>query len=283
MSISRRWPFIAYTSAALSCDDAFHGLVAEASNADRASTTKKSERFPSLVFLFATLIAPPLLGQPVSPNFGTATTSTYSIGACDVKDMSGNASFPTNDCAYVTTADTGSPTVAELGFPVHLPTGVLITSIKTYYFNNNSIAHPSLRLSKASVTGVATQVVDLSPSSNDGGATSFTVNLAPPHQVDDLNFSYSILAAISSNSGAGLRQAIYKFDVNYMLQVSPAPATATFGDVPTSSPQFQFVEALVAAGITAGCGGGNYCPTSPVTRGQMAVFLAKALGLNFPN
>jgi hypothetical protein len=235
------------------------------------------------VVLFAALIAPPLLGQPVSPNFGTATTSTYSIGACDAKDMSGNASFPTNDCAYVTTTDTGSPTVAELGFPVHLPTGVLITSITTYYFNNNSIAHPSLRLSEASVAGVAGQIVDLSPTSNGGGTTSFTVDLVPPHQVDDSSFSYAILAAISSNSGAGLRQTIIKFDVNYMLQVSPAPATATFGDVPTSSPQFQFVEALVAAGITAGCGGGNYCPNSPLTRGQMAVFLAKALGLNFPN
>ena len=28
-------------------------------------------------------------------------------------------------------------------------------------------------------------------------------------------------------------------------------------------------------GITAGCGGGNYCPTLPSTRGQMAVFLTK--------
>ncbi len=65
--------------------------------------------------------------------------------------------------------------------------------------------------------------------------------------------------------------------------VSPAPGTATFSDVPTSSPQFKFVEALAAAGITAGCGGGNYCPDQPITRGQMAVFLSAALGLNWPN
>jgi hypothetical protein len=43
--------------------------------------------------------------------------------------------------------------------------------------------------------------------------------------------------------------------VYYHLQVSPAPATATFGDVPTEHPFFQFVQALVASGITAGCGG----------------------------
>jgi hypothetical protein len=64
-----------------------------------------------------------------------------------------------------------------------------------------------------------------------------------------------------------------------MRQVSPAPSVASFNDVPTSHSQFQFIEALAASAITAGCGGGNYCPNSPLTRGQMAVFLAKALGL----
>jgi hypothetical protein len=38
-----------------------------------------------------------------------------------------------------------------------------------------------------------------------------------------------------------------------------------------------------ASGITAGCGGGNFCPDNPLTRRQMAVFLAKALGLNWPD
>jgi len=63
------------------------------------------------------------------------------------------------------------------------------------------------------------------------------------------------------------------------LGVSPAPPSATFNDVPTSHPFFQFIEALYASGITAGCGGGNYCPDAALTRGQMAVYLAKALGL----
>ena len=31
--------------------------------------------------------------------------------------------------------------------------------------------------------------------------------------------------------------------------------------------------------ITGGCGGGNYCPNNPNTRGQMAVFLVKTFGL----
>jgi len=65
----------------------------------------------------------------------------------------------------------------------------------------------------------------------------------------------------------------------YELQVSPAPAIATFADVPVGAFAFQHIEALAASGITAGCGGGDYCPDAPVTRAQMAVFLSKALGL----
>jgi len=64
--------------------------------------------------------------------------------------------------------------------------------------------------------------------------------------------------------------------------VSPAPAAATFNDVPTGHPFFQYIEALAASQITGGCGNGNYCPDAPLTRGQMAVFLSKALGLHFP-
>jgi hypothetical protein len=71
--------------------------------------------------------------------------------------------------------------------------------------------------------------------------------------------------------------------IGYKLQVSPAPGAATFGDVPTNHPYFRFIEALYASGITAGCGAGNYCPGNAITRGEMAVFLAKALGLHFPN
>jgi hypothetical protein len=64
--------------------------------------------------------------------------------------------------------------------------------------------------------------------------------------------------------------------------VSDAPATPTFGDVANSHPFYQFIEALAKSGITGGCGGGSYCPDVPLTRGQMAVFLAKALGLHWP-
>jgi hypothetical protein len=57
---------------------------------------------------------------------------------------------------------------------------------------------------------------------------------------------------------------------------TPPAATGTlFGDVPASDPFAPWIEELASLGVTGGCGSGNYCPASPVTRAQMAVFLLK--------
>ena len=52
-----------------------------------------------------------------------------------------------------------------------------------------------------------------------------------------------------------------------------------FADVPASSPFCRWVEELARRGIVAGCGGGSYCPSAPVTREQMGVFLGVTFGL----
>jgi len=70
--------------------------------------------------------------------------------------------------------------------------------------------------------------------------------------------------------------------IHYKLQVSDPPVTATFTDVPTNHPFFRFVEALAAAGVTGGYPDGRFGVDDPITRGQMAVFLSSALGLNWP-
>ena len=56
----------------------------------------------------------------------------------------------------------------------------------------------------------------------------------------------------------------------------PACSVTVFGDVPCpGGPFVDWVNQLAAEGITAGCGGGNDCPGSSLTRAQMAVFLLK--------
>ncbi|HEY7863282.1 MAG TPA: PQQ-dependent sugar dehydrogenase [Thermoanaerobaculia bacterium] len=56
----------------------------------------------------------------------------------------------------------------------------------------------------------------------------------------------------------------------------PPPATGmVFGDVPQGSFAAAWIEELADRNITAGCGGGNYCPNAAVTRDQMAVMLLR--------
>jgi hypothetical protein len=60
----------------------------------------------------------------------------------------------------------------------------------------------------------------------------------------------------------------------------PACGTPVFNDVPASSPFCRWVEELFNRGIVTGCGGGNYCPTDPVSREQMGVFIAATFSLS---
>ena len=59
----------------------------------------------------------------------------------------------------------------------------------------------------------------------------------------------------------------------------PAPdalVSVDFLDVPPSQTFHDFVNAVARNGVTAGCGGGNFCPLASITRAQMAVFLLKS-------
>jgi hypothetical protein len=59
----------------------------------------------------------------------------------------------------------------------------------------------------------------------------------------------------------------------------PACTTPMFADVLATSPYCKWIEELARRGVVSGCGGGNYCPSNPVTRGQMAVFISSTFGL----
>ena len=86
-----------------------------------------------------------------------------------------------------------------------------------------------------------------------------------------------------ADPGTDISLGFASVEVTWHRQVSPPPPNPTFGDVPDTDVERPHVEALAASGITAGCGGGNFCPDATLTRRQMAVFLAKALGLHWLN
>jgi S-layer family protein len=116
---------------------------------------------------------------------------------------------------------------------------------------------------------------------------------APAHNWDE-DFAGPLNISWSTNAGQELVLDVeqapshnYQYfawvSVYWHRRLSPSPATATFSDVPTTHPFFRAIEALNASGITGGCGNGNFCPDKTVTRGEVAKFLAVALGLQWPN
>ena len=76
------------------------------------------------------------------------------------------------------------------------------------------------------------------------------------------------------------QMAIFLLRAKHGASYTPPPATGTvFGDVAASDFGADWIEELVTEGITSGCGGGNYCPADPATRGQMAVFIQRNFNL----
>jgi hypothetical protein len=78
-----------------------------------------------------------------------------------------------------------------------------------------------------------------------------------------------------------LRQQMAVFLLKTLLGSGYVPpgCTGVFDDVPCPSQYADWIEDIAARGITGGCGGNNFCPTNPSTRGQMAAFLTKTFGL----
>lgn len=98
--------------------------------------------------------------------------------------------------------------------------------------------------------------------------------------IGNLNHDYVLHVGLFGTASSTLSfRAVRVF---YRRQVGPAPDQPRFADVSASSLYFQYVEALAAAGVTTGCGAGHFCPDNPVTRAQLALILAKLMGLT-PN
>lgn len=226
---------------------------------------------------------------PADPEWGTSDWITMSIGPGDFVRRWGESTF--NGEPYLQNLEGVVPKSGEdvisMGSPVHLPTGALLQYVRLVYYDTYTTSNPSLGLYRFNGYGPSnTFIAGLSPSDFssgnrwvDFGPLNYTIDNAG----SNLGQPYHVLMVLHRSVATPAQQEkVFSLVFWYRLQVSPAPATATFSDVPVGAFAFQHIEALVASGITAGCGGGNYCPNNYVTRAQMAVFLAKALGLHFP-
>ncbi|WP_345323171.1 S-layer homology domain-containing protein [Candidatus Villigracilis proximus] len=143
----------------------------------------------------------------------------------------------------------------------------------------------------SNATGLNGNQADNSAGSS-GAAYVFTI--APVF--DDVPFSYwannfverLAKAGVTGGCGTGIycpdstvtraQMAVFLLKgIHGSSYTPPAVGVSTgFGDVATDYWAAAWIKQLAAEGVTSGCGGGNYCPDSVVTRAQMAIFLLKA-------
>lgn len=219
--------------------------------------------------------------QANSTAFGTSIVETV-IPAFAFKALSTSSSLSYNGHGY---AVSPVDSYAYLFAPLDLPTGAVISEI---YFNmaNNSQQGAGIWLCNSSfewdaqtvpsVTCPAGQSVPVGSAWSAYRLAQVTGYVNTPRAKSDDSL---LLAA---GLPAGGQAALHSVSILWQRTISPAPASPAFSDVPVDHGFYQHIGALAASNITTGCGSGKFCPDNPVTRGQMAVFLSKALGLHYP-
>ncbi|HMZ08350.1 MAG TPA: choice-of-anchor Q domain-containing protein [Anaerolineales bacterium] len=128
----------------------------------------------------------------------------------------------------------------------------------------------------------------------DSGDFSLTTSGVSDASITNVSGSGSVYT-VSVNTGSG--NGAVRLDIPYNTSITDIASNAltglpyvngetysiirdqTFSDTPTSYWAWQYIERLYNSGITGGCATNplSYCPTSPVTRGQMAVFLLRGI------
>jgi len=188
------------------------------------------------------------------------------------------ASGPSTGGTPVTIAGTDFEDGATVSIGGQPATNVVVTN-----FNQITATVPAL--AAGSLNDVVVTMPEGITGTLEKGWVSDFLDVPPANQ-----FYQFVTTLVSNGITAGVGGGMYGVDAPTLRQqmavfllkgkhglcFAPPPCTGTFPDVPCPSTFAAWIEALAAEGITGGCGGGNYCPQSPVRRDQMAVFLLKA-------
>ena len=222
----------------------------------------------------------PLLDGSVDPRlFGTQNHTITVVTGTQFRSSSCYFTDPAtlSDVCYCDACPVADHTYTTLD----IPAGAIIDYIGV---NNATTVDASMgfTLHFRDHLGGSAQLASFSFPAHEGGG--FATDFAGPLGIlVPGNHDRAFILDVERAPVDGLTTYLGYVEIWWRRSVSDPPATPTFGDVSPSHPFYQFVEALAGSGVTGGCGGGNFCPDGLLTRGQMAVFLSKALGLHWPN
>jgi S-layer homology domain len=167
--------------------------------------------------------------------------------------------------------------------PLNLPNGVLLTFIRFWANDTNAASnmgfflfetcYPNLGPGPTNSVELLAGAGGLATAGATGNQSDSAGNLL--HTINNEGCKYTLRVSFGATTGLTLQ----KMRAQWQRQISPAPAVASFSDVPTTAQFFREIEALADSGVTSGCTVTTFCPDDFVTRRQMAAFLSRALGL----
>lgn len=170
---------------------------------------------------------------------------------------------------------------------IHVPHGVDFDFFRVWGFDSSGTDDMQVTLERACLpdSGAAVPVSELLVTRVSSGTPGAFTSQATIPSISDLSDNRSCTYQVTVRFGntntacVGGSLIFYKVRIQWQREAPPAPAVATFTDVPVGAQFFREVEALAASGITLGCTATEFCPDNFVTRRQMAAFLVRALGL----
>jgi hypothetical protein len=182
-------------------------------------------------------------------------------------------------------ADGGRPLTIN-GTDFADPTVIVIGGVATPVTFNSD--HQLFSSSPLLAPGTVNDIVATTPDGTSGtlvkGWVADFLDVPENHQFH--SFVTTLVSnAITVGVGGGLygvdqptlrqQMAVFILKAKHGLCYTPPACVGMFPDVPCTSVFAPWIEAMANEGITGGCGNGNFCPTNPVRRDQMAVFLLK--------
>src|SRR5438552_11200686 len=226
-----------------------------------------------------TFLSLPTAAQTTSETYGTQSLTYLSLSAWNFVPLDSNTTYEYSLNPWGLHLVNGCIGGGFLEAGLRLPAGAHVEHLEVTICDSTTTGHMAGQLTSVDHFGQRSAYdFALSTDQENVACIPRGQTLPTPFTVDNVGYLYYLQIYFSEVTP---NLVLVSARVGYRLQVSPAPVMPTFTDVQTTHPFYQYIEALAASGITAGCGNGAYCPDAALTRGQMAVFLAKALGLHW--